>query len=264
MDIKALESALSGTRFQQLHHFAVIHSTNTYAIEQAQAGVPSGQVYLADQQTAGRGRGGHSWHSSPEEGLYLTALVRPQLHAQDALKLSLATGLAAQQAIQQATGIAIDLRWPNDLVTAPSASPSKKLGGILTESAVAPDGTLRYAAIGIGINLNHRAFPPEVETTATSLYLISDRTVDRSALCVSLLQSLSSEIDLLENDPDSIFPRFEHASSWVRNKHVTVAEDEGYTGITDGLSATGLLRIRTDQNDVREVRHGGVRETPRS
>ena len=76
--IERVDEALAGTLFHgKLHHFTTIDSTNTRALADAQGGAEAGQVYIADEQTAGRGRGGHTWHSEPERGLYLTVLVRP-------------------------------------------------------------------------------------------------------------------------------------------------------------------------------------------
>src|ERR1700761_7400040 len=128
-------------------------STNQLALEAAQAGARRG-IWLADEQTAGGGRSGHSWHSTRGDGLYVSVLVTPELPLDRALWLSLATGLAAQQAILATTGIRIDLRWPNDLLCG-----SRKLGGILVESSVANALTatsvgLRYAVLGVGINVH--------------------------------------------------------------------------------------------------------------
>src|SRR5579875_1858071 len=85
-------------------------STNQLALEAAQSGARRG-IWVADEQTAGRGRGGHSWHSKGGDGLYVSVLVTPELPLNRALWLSLATGLAAQQAILATAGIRIDLRW---------------------------------------------------------------------------------------------------------------------------------------------------------
>src|ERR1700753_831150 len=93
----------------------VTGSTNQLALEAAQAGARRG-IWVADEQTAGRGRGGHSWHSTRGDGLYVSVLVTPELPLDRALWLSLATGLAVQRAILTMTGIRIDLRWPNDLL----------------------------------------------------------------------------------------------------------------------------------------------------
>ena len=138
----------------KVHHLATTESTNTVALAAAQAGVETG-VWVADEQTAGRGRGGHQWHSSPGDGLYMSVLVRPMLFGSEALKLSLAAGIACAGAIRETTGIAIDLRWPNDLMVAGPDGKERKCGGILTETAMQANGGLAHAVIGIGINLNH-------------------------------------------------------------------------------------------------------------
>src|SRR5580698_6341060 len=160
-DLKAVEAGIAATQFSgKVMHLASVGSTNALALEAAQAGSRCG-VWVADEQTAGRGRGGHQWHSAAGEGLYVSALVTPPLPMMTALCISLATGLAAKAAIAAVAGLEIDLRWPNDLILN-----GKKCGGILVETAVTPaEGStaamLRYAVIGVGINLNHRQFPAE-------------------------------------------------------------------------------------------------------
>jgi BirA family biotin operon repressor/biotin-[acetyl-CoA-carboxylase] ligase len=259
-DITRVDDALRDTQFHgKLHHFTTIDSTNTRALADALAGADAGQVYIADEQTAGRGRGGHTWHSEPDRGLYMTVLVRPTLRSNEVLKLSLTTALAAYWAIREITGYSIDLRWPNDLVAPQLNGPSRKLGGILTEAASTPGGTIRHAAIGVGINLNQVDFPEELQATATSLRLAADEPISREAVAMAFLQHLNHELNKLHQSND-LFERFERVSSWTKGKRVHVAEDEGYTGTTAGLTPDGLLRIARDDGKERIVRHGGVRE----
>ncbi|WP_419804168.1 biotin--[acetyl-CoA-carboxylase] ligase [Terriglobus sp.] len=258
-DEASVNAALAGTIFvDKLHHFTSIDSTQTRAIADAQAGAEAGQVYVADEQTAGRGRSGHTWHSEPGSGLYVTVLVRPALRADDALSISLAAGLAAQAAVQDVTGRRIDLRWPNDLVTLGPGS--LKLGGILTETAMQPNGYLRYAAIGIGINVNQSAMPAELQDVSTSLRLLTGERSSREDLLIALLQRLETVLNVLAEGPGPVLGRFAENSTWVRGKWVHVAEGEGYTGVTDGLTETGLLRVLCEDGIRRMVRHGGVRE----
>jgi BirA family biotin operon repressor/biotin-[acetyl-CoA-carboxylase] ligase len=261
-DITRINDAIQDTQFQgRLHHFPIIDSTNTRALADAHTGIEAGQVYIADEQTAGRGRGGHTWHSEPDRGLYLTVLVRPRLHSNKVLNLSLATGIAAAQAIREVTAHSIDIRWPNDLVVPQANGPSLKLGGILTEAAATPDGTIRHAAIGIGINLNQAEFPQDLQSTATSLRIAFGALVSREALAIALLRHLHAELlSLNPDESNGLYERFESCSTWTRDKRVHVAEDEGYTGTTAGLTADGLLRIHCDDGFERVVRHGGVRE----
>lgn len=241
----------------EVFHFESIDSTNRVALENGRAG-HLGEVFIADEQTAGRGRGGHAWHSRRGDGLYLSVLIRPRVPADDLLKLSFAAGLAAQEAVREVSDVPIDLRWPNDLVV-PAAS-NRKCGGTLTETSLHPGGALAFCVIGIGINVNHEAMPADLREISTSLRIVSGKTLDRDSLAVALLQKLSAGIADLESDPKRVMERFASASTWVRGKRVTVAEDGGYTGITEGLSATGLLRVRCEDGSLREVRHGGVRE----
>ena len=259
--VERVNAALAGTIFcRKVHHFRTIDSTQTRALAEAGNGAPAGNVYLADEQTAGRGRGGHTWQSEPDRGLYLTALVRPALSTQGALQLSLAAGLAVQAAVLETTGVPLDLRWPNDLVVPVAGGPSLKVGGILTESASTAAGTLRYAAIGIGGNLNQTEFADDLRATATSLRLAAGVPIDRERAAIALLRALDRELQRLGETP-GVLEQFASSSSWVRGKAVTVAEDERYTGVTDGLTDDGLLRVRTADGTVRVVRHGGVRET---
>lgn len=265
-DLAAVEAGIAGTEFAgRVLHFASVGSTNALALAAAQGGAREG-VWIADEQTAGRGRGGHGWHSTEGEGLYVSALVAPPLPMTMALWLSLATGLAAKAAIGIATGMAVDIRWPNDLLL-----DGRKCGGILVETAVVPaqneDGAmLRYAVIGIGINVNHAGFPAELETLATSLRLESGREVSREVLLAALLCSLDEEIGLLVREyrgtmaGAGLLERFAEASSWVRGKRVSVEESGGYTGVTGGLDARGFLRVEGDDGVLHTVLSGGVRE----
>jgi BirA family biotin operon repressor/biotin-[acetyl-CoA-carboxylase] ligase len=254
----ALRAALVGTRFPaRLHHFPSAESTNTLLLEAAANGAPEGTLYLADEQTVGRGRGGHAWHSEPGSGLYLSVLAKPSLQLREALWISLATGLAAQSAIQSTTGLRIDLRWPNDLLLG-----QKKLGGILVEAAVEPDAnaTLRYAVIGIGININHETFPPDLSSLATSLRIATGQEQSRNALIIALLRALDFELTQLETNAPDLLARFTAASTWVQGKRVRVPEQGGYTGITAGLDPHGYLLVNADDHTQRTVLSGGVRE----
>jgi BirA family biotin operon repressor/biotin-[acetyl-CoA-carboxylase] ligase len=265
-DVPSVAAALTGTAFaDHLQHLPTVGSTNLLAIEAAQEGAPHGSVWVADEQTAGRGRGGHAWHSIPGEGLYLSVLLRPQMALVDALWLSLATGLAAQAATAAVTGLQPDIRWPNDLLLA-----EKKCGGILVETSAIPSQTdtptmLRFAVIGIGINVNHTNFPTDIEAVATSLRRETGSPHSRERVLIELLHALDQQIKLLEDelrDPSTnpkLLERFERASSWVRGKRVRVDETGGYTGVTAGLDSRGFLRVAGDDGEFHTVLSGGVR-----
>ena len=180
-DLAALEAALAGTIFAgKLHFSPVTDSTNTDALAAARMGAPHGSVYFADGQRAGRGRGDHAWHSAAGEGLYVSVLMRPSIAAADLPLMPLAAGLAAAEAIRSVAGVAIDLRWPNDLLIG-----ARKAGGILVESKT-DSGGAAFAVVGIGINVHQRSFDPGLSTPATSLDVETDRRIRRQALLVAL------------------------------------------------------------------------------
>ena len=263
-DLDAIETGIAGTRFSgRVVHLPSVGSTNALALEAAQGGAADGCVFVADEQTAGRGRGGHAWHSAVGDGLYVTALVRPQMALTEALWLSLSTGLAVQAAIASVTGLKADLRWPNDLLLG-----GRKCGGILVETA-ATAGTpamLRYAAIGVGVNVNHAGFPAELAELATSLRQESGSVWERERVLAEFLCALEREIGLLEAElrheaaGAGLLERFAAASTWVRGKRVRVEEEGGYTGVTDGLDTRGFLRVAGDDGVLHTVLSGGVRE----
>jgi BirA family biotin operon repressor/biotin-[acetyl-CoA-carboxylase] ligase len=250
-----LRPSIKGTIFADLvRHYFRIGSTNLVAMEAASGGAPEGTVFLAEEQTAGRGRGGHSWHSVRSRGIYCSAILRPQLPPADALMLSLLVGLAVRAAVAEVTGITADLRWPNDLLLN-----RRKFCGILIEMN-AEVTRVRYAVAGIGMNINHTDFPVELRSVATSLLIETGQSWSRMELAATLLKSLDREYRLLGDAAarKDLVPRFEAASSMVRGCRVHVEEEGGYDGVTEGLDDRGFLRVRTDSR-MRTVLSGGVR-----
>lgn len=262
----SLTQGLVGTRFSgKVQHFDTIGSTNSELLAVAAEGAAEGLTFVADEQTAGRGRGGHGWHSSAGDGLYVSALMQPSLKLSDALLLSLATGLAVQQAVHQVTGVTLDIRWPNDLLHQGKDGRTRKCGGILVETAVepGPEPMLRYAVIGVGLNVHHAAFPEELAELATSLHLAAERPLQRTPLLLAILRHLDLELTQMEQQGGShaeLLQRFTRASSWVSGKQVSVPEDGGYTGATSGLDDRGYLLVTDTAGRTRTVRSGGVRE----
>lgn len=255
-----IDSSIRNTIFSgKVHVFPTLDSTNTFAMREGASGAPHGSVYVAEEQTAGRGRGDHGWHSEPHSGLYISLLLRPRMAPADALWLSLASGLAVQQAVETATQLTADIRWPNDLLFG-----RRKFAGILTEMN-AEATQVRHAVVGIGINVGHGQFPSELQEQATSLRLETKRFVLRQDMLIAALQSMDTELKMLlsERDfsaaTDGILRRMEQKSTWIRGKRVVVNEAEGYTGVTAGLDARGFLRVETSAG-MRTVLSGGVRE----
>lgn len=255
-----LAPALKGTIFgpdghHNYHHYYKIGSTNAEAMASAAAGVPEGSVFVAEEQTAGRGRGTHRWESAASAGIYCSVVLRPAVPPSDALVLSLAAGLAVHAGIQQIDSRVLqDLKWPNDLLIE-----GKKFCGILTEMNAEPT-RVRYIVVGIGVNVNQAKFPPELQPIATSLRLVSGSEWSRVELFGALLKSLDREFrDLLQKPGahESILRRFQERSSMARGRRVYVEENGGFEGVTEGLDPRGFLQVRTAEG-LRTVLSGTV------
>jgi BirA family biotin operon repressor/biotin-[acetyl-CoA-carboxylase] ligase len=171
----------------------------------------------------------------------------------------LAAGLAAAAAVRAAAGLAVDLRWPNDLLIGP-----RKAGGILVE-AKNQGSAVAFAVVGIGINVHQRAFDPTLATAATSLDIEAGRRISRQEVLVALLKSLEREaLSLLEPTSLATIPaRIEQASTWIRGRRVQVHGPQACAGVTAGLDEHGFLRVRTAEGLV-TVQTGGIRAAQKS
>ena len=250
---RQLRSSLFGKR---IHHFFKAGSTNAIAFDLGRAGEPQGAVVLAEEQSAGRGRAGRAWHSEKTSGIYVTVLLRPAISPLVAPLITLLSGLAVRDAVLEETGLAPDLRWPNDLLMA-----GKKFCGILTEMHAETD-RVHFVVVGIGVDVNHTRMPEQLAGLATSLRMVTGRTHSRLQLLVRLLRNLETYYNrFLAEGPEPILARFCETSSFAKGKRVCIsAATETYSGITDGLEPNGLLRVRRDNGRLAIVISGDVSE----
>ena len=247
LDIEGVRAQLPERRIDWL---ASTDSTMFEAARLAASGCASGTAVVAEEQTAGVGRYQRQWHSEPESGLYVSVVLRCRF-APDALPLvTMALGLATVNAILEASSVDCDLRWPNDVLVK-----DKKCAGILTQL----DGPAIIA--GIGINVNHAAFPPNLRDLATSLRIAGGRAQSREKLLVALLPAIDSSCATLENGgKQPILEMFAHASSYISGRRVRVDQgDSVLEGTTAGLTPAGFLIVRDDGGKENVIIAGGVR-----
>jgi BirA family biotin operon repressor/biotin-[acetyl-CoA-carboxylase] ligase len=232
-----------------IHFFESVGSTMTEAGSMAEAGAAHATVVLAEEQTAGIGRLGRTWHSPAGAGIYCSIVLRLELPPGSVPIASLLVGLAAADAIQKTTNLLCDLRWPNDVLIG-----ERKVAGILTHLI----GDCVIA--GIGINVNQLSFPNDLRTPATSLRMESNgRPQSREQLIVQLLDSLDAFCGRLkEGGVAEILRAFSAASSYARNRRVIV-EESGARGTTSGLDENGFLLIRYEDGQTQRLAAGGVR-----
>jgi len=252
-----LRQQLKGSMFnKKIHHYFRTDSTNRVALELGYTNEPEGSVVLAEEQTAGRGRAGRSWHSERANGIYVTLLLRPRISPVQAPLLTMMAGLSARAAIQAQTGLLPDVKWPNDLML-----DGKKLGGILTEMH-AETTLVRFVIVGIGINVNQEKFPSELSGIATSLRVETGKSQSRLELLARLLREFETDYNrFLRDGAASIVERFTQVSSYACGKRVRVSNgNESYVGVTAGLRPEGLLQVQQDDGTLATVFAGDVTE----
>lgn len=165
-----------------------VSSTND-VVGQLAADHAEGLAVFAEHQTAGRGQYGRRWESALYRGLWLSVLLRPGIPIGESSALTELLARAVAATIQQQTGLAPAIKPPNDIYLG-----KRKVAGVLVEMRVEAGGS--YCAVaGMGINVNHALldFPPELQSTATSLAIAAGRQFDRSAMAIALLRVLNAE-----------------------------------------------------------------------
>jgi BirA family biotin operon repressor/biotin-[acetyl-CoA-carboxylase] ligase len=246
LDIDFLRAQRPQTAF---HYFPTTDSTMHQAARLAAAGAPHGTVVVADEQTAGLGRLGRSWHSQAEAGIYCSVLLRFPVKASHSPVVTLLLGLATAAAIEQTTNLVCDLRWPNDVLI-----DGRKTAGILAQ--LVDDCIIA----GIGINVNQSELPEGLRTPATSLRMASGgRNQSRQAILAALLENIDSFGEVLaKNGSAAVIRAFTAASSYAFDRRV-ILEETGQHGTTAGVDDCGFLLIRFDNGSVERVAAGGVR-----
>jgi len=238
-----------------IHHLLETGSTNDGARQLAEQGAPEGTLVLAEEQTRGRGRLGRSWLSERGAGIYASILFRPVLKPRDAAVLTLVAAVAGSEAIEHASGLNADIKWPNDLLLS-----GRKCCGILSEMQAERDD-IRYVVVGIGINVNHSLFPEELGQRATSLRIEGKQTYSRVALlCEFLLRFELLYDDLQRGNLATVLQRWVDRSTFAFGKQVTVDLGSGrkLEGQTAGMSESGNLKVKLADGHVEEVISGDI------
>jgi len=227
-----------------------VGSTNDVAMVAGQAGTPEGLVVLADRQTAGRGRRGRSWASAAGVGLYTSILLRPDLLPDRVPLLTLVAGLGVAEAIEEVTGFAARLKWPNDVLM-----DGRKVAGILAETAFT-DTRISHVVVGIGINVNHgrQDLPEALFPEATSLYLATGRLTSRGQLAAAVYNSLERWYGLFcRKRFDEILASGRARSASLGHAVEILAEEGTWQGVAMDLDSDGALLVRAEDGGLRRV-----------
>lgn len=232
-----------------LTYLAVTGSTNDDALHAARLGATHGALFVADEQTRGRGRRGNTWHAAPGESLLFSLLLRPKLAISEISALTLAIGLALRDAIGPRLATPLKIKWPNDLYAG-----DKKLAGVLVESQMQGE-QLQAVVIGVGLNVTTRSFPAEIAARATSLALSGAEPLEREGLLVHLLIAIGRRVAAYERSGVRGILDELNAADALRGKAIRV---DAQRGIGRGVDGQGQLVLETEAGALISILSGTV------
>ena len=220
-----------------LHVMDETTSTNDEAKRGARDGAPHGATWVAESQTAGRGRQGRAWVSPRGENLLVSVLVRVACAPARLPLLALVAGLAARDAIASAAPLTeARIKWPNDVVLGPNR---QKIAGVLVEAIT--QGKTSALIVGVGINVHTRDFPDDIAARATSIARVSDRPADRAVVLADLLTALDRDVELVASRGlGMVHARLARADALL-GAHVKSDSGEG---VAEGIDLDGRLLVR--------------------
>lgn len=238
---------MTTTRWQ-VRRVAETASTNDDALALARAGASHGTVVLADTQTHGRGQKGRVWHSPPHTNVYLSVILRPALPPAAAPPLTLVAGVAVCDTVNLFAPPA-SIKWPNDILIR-----GRKVAGILTESSTRGNH-LEAVVVGVGVNVNLTALPPDLHTVATSIAIERGAPIDRDAFVERLLGSLEHWFDRHAAAGPTAITQAWRQRAILLGQRVRVAEGAGRARDIDD---DGALCVELDDGRLVRVRSGEV------
>lgn len=226
----------------EVHRLTQVSSTLDVVHEYAARGAPHGTVVVAEEQLAGRGARGRSWHS-PAGGLWYSILLRDAA-ADEAL--SLRVGLAVARAIEAVVPEArIAIKWPNDLMLG-----ERKVGGVLCEARW-QGAMLGWIAVGLGLNVRNRV-PEEVALTGTTLASVAPALEPAGLVgpITQALRSLQAGQTGLSSQELAEFGR----RDWLKGRVIIEPE----RGTVEGIEMDGALRVLSSSGQPVHLRSGHV------
>ena len=239
---------------RKLYYYDETDSTNTRAKIVGETDLVHGALFVANEQTAGKGRRGHSWNSDKGTTISMSYLLKPDIDISYVSRITLVSAVALARAFGKVDGVKPQIKWPNDVL-----SDGKKLVGILTE--MSSEGTdISYVVVGIGINVYNQSFPEDIADKATSILLENGRGCDRSWFIAQVSNEFEKLYDEFVKNKDLGFLVDEYNSYLVnKDKQVYVIEGDQKTEYTAlGLSPDGGLLVRDADGAVRDIISGEV------
>lgn len=229
-------------------------STNDLAWAAAVAGAPEGAAFFAEEQTGGRGRCGHTWHS-PRGGLWMSVVLRPRVPLDRLLLVTAVGALGVADAVDELGGLASRIRFPNDIVV-----DDRKISGTLVEvRLIGPAPDLAVMGVGLNVNLERADFPKDLRPISTSLRIETGRAIDLHAAARAVLTALDRWYARL-GDVDRVRDEYRRRSSILRRRIRLLFGGETIVGTATAVDAVDGLVVRLDSGHPRALRAEHISE----
>lgn len=239
---------------KEIYIFEEIDSTNIKGMELGHRGFPEGTVILAETQSRGKGRLGRNW-ISPKGNLYLSIILRPNIHPSQSPLIALMAAVACALALRKDLNILASIKWPNDILIN-----GKKVGGILTEMNSGMD-KINFIVLGIGINVNMdlSLLPPDIRSIATTLKDVVGSNLPRIEILSSILKELDKWYNIfLNNGTRPILNEWRKLSPGLGKRVKVASFDKVIEGTAEGIDDYGRLLLRLESGEIEEITSGDV------
>lgn len=258
MNESTLQEALAGLPLGEVRFFPRVGSTNTVALKWAEQGARDLSIVIADEQTAGRGRGNRRWFTPPNAALAFSVILGPgRIPGKELGLWSALGGMAVCEGIEAVAHVPAEIKWPNDVLLE-----RKKVAGVLAE-AVWQGNALQTVILGIGVNVRPAAVPPseQLHFPATSLESITGFPVSRISLLREILRSLIRWHRHLDSPAflTAWEERLVFRGEWVQ---VTVRGGESLDGRLTGVNSSGALCLQTATGEIQVIPSGEIQLRP--
>ena len=235
------------------HVYNLIDSTNIRMKEFAENDAPEWSLVISESQTTGKGRLGRTFFSPSDTGIYMTILLRPTISPKDTTKITTAMAVAVAETIEDISGEKTNIKWVNDIYIS-----DKKVCGILTESSFdAKTNSLKYAFVGVGINVYNPSdnFPDDIKNIAG--YIFSERKKDtKNRIIAGILDRFSEYYKNIEEN--SYFENYKKRLLWIGEKINIISPKGTIPALLKGIDENCRLIVEYNDNSEGIISSGEI------
>ena len=226
-----------------IDYYSCIDSTNIQ-MKRVGKNMPEGYTIVAEKQENGKGRLGRVWQSQSCDSIYMSILLKPDIHIAQVPIITLLCGLSVCKTIERVTGEEFGIKWPNDIVHR-----NKKLAGILCEGCMTGDKP-EFVVVGLGLNVSNRIFPDEISSKACSLYTIQGKDYDKKGIICDILSDFEQHYEMFKKDAYFFLDEYKKKCVTLGREVSFKKNSLDFSGVAYDIDCNGDLLVKTDSGSV--------------